>query len=600
MVLVVNGIFVGTSVGADVVALAGFADVAIENDLAIDGNGDVVADGTNLLSVPGAELGELDTLGGDDAIDGAVLLVLAQIAVVGGIVVENLNLHALVGSIDVHRGADANAVVDTQHHELELEAVDEVAVLLLRVEVATVAIGGIHVDGAVDEGIVVEVALPVVHVRTVEQHDKALLLLLGRELADERGTLGRQFFNHALDFIHRIAGIGVRGHLGAEDILSLHEGSLHGITAHGFGTLGDDGLDGCCGSLLAVGVVEVLDSEVERRRHRHVTQRLDVAVADGGGGVEVDGVTEVAELADRGEVGRVDERQGTVEGGVGANPLGCQLEEAVDDGGIIYLQQRVEGGVGTRALVAVHEGVDGIGIAHLSQQGVVEGLVRSLREALGDTLVLLCGRQGCKSALHGVLKHHTLVARGFLSQISQKGEVIRTNHTAEGGVGSIADSIVAGAEQLEHLSLGSSNTARTNQGQRGSLHIGILAKGSHKGIVGLTVETGKSRHSIVIETRAKHGDKGIQRLIASDDTGSMHGGLTDDVGLLAGDVRGHPRSLAGLLTGTEPAQHIGDGIGTSLLSLLGNLGTDGIVSQRTDVEQGSIAHLDVGVLEVLI
>ena len=37
-----------------------------------------------------------------------------------------------------------------------------------------------------------------------------------------------------------------------------------------------------------------------------------------------------------------------------------------------------------------------------------------------------------------------------------------------------------------------------------------------------------------------------------------------------------------------------------LLGLLGNLGTDGVVGQRADVQQGGVAHLDVGVLEVLI
>ena len=73
----VNGIgVVVAAVGSHVVSLAGFLDVAIDDDFAIDGNGDVVALHTDFLFAPLAQRFVLDALGGNDTIDGAVYLIL--------------------------------------------------------------------------------------------------------------------------------------------------------------------------------------------------------------------------------------------------------------------------------------------------------------------------------------------------------------------------------------------------------------------------------------------------------------------------------------------------------------------------------------------
>ena len=136
---------VGILLGAvlrDVVSLARFADVAVEDHLAVDRHGDAVAHGADLLHVPCAQLAELDPLGRNDAVDRAVLLVFAQSLVDGCVVVENLYLHAVIGGVDAHRRADADAVVDPFLHELEFEPQDEIGVLLLGVEVARSAVRG--------------------------------------------------------------------------------------------------------------------------------------------------------------------------------------------------------------------------------------------------------------------------------------------------------------------------------------------------------------------------------------------------------------------------------------------------------------------------
>ena len=94
-------------------ALTSLANVTIEDDLTVDRHRNLVAHGTYLLAVPLAHRSEVDTLRHDDAIDRAVLLIVAQTGIDGCIVVEYLNFHAFVGSIHALAGTDANAIVHT-------------------------------------------------------------------------------------------------------------------------------------------------------------------------------------------------------------------------------------------------------------------------------------------------------------------------------------------------------------------------------------------------------------------------------------------------------------------------------------------------------
>ena len=85
--------------------LAGFLDVAIDDDFAIDRNGDVVALHTDFLFAPLAKGLVLDALGRDDTIDGAMHLILTKASIDGVVVVENLAFaHAVVGCIYIKDG----------------------------------------------------------------------------------------------------------------------------------------------------------------------------------------------------------------------------------------------------------------------------------------------------------------------------------------------------------------------------------------------------------------------------------------------------------------------------------------------------------------
>ena len=99
MVAMVNGVWiVVTAVGSYIVSLTGFLDVAIHDDFTIDSNSDVVALHSDFLLAPLAKRFVLDTLGGNDTIDGAMYLILAQTSIDRVIVVKNLTLaHAIVG-----------------------------------------------------------------------------------------------------------------------------------------------------------------------------------------------------------------------------------------------------------------------------------------------------------------------------------------------------------------------------------------------------------------------------------------------------------------------------------------------------------------------
>ena len=133
-----------------------------------------------------------------------MLLVFAQPLVDGGVVVENLYLHAVIGGVDAHRGADADAVVDPFLHELEFETQDEIVVFLLGVEVSAAAVLRRDEDRAVDGDVVDGVAGPFVHRGSVEEHFEPFGGLLGRKFETRRGgQLADVHFAEADGFVAR-------------------------------------------------------------------------------------------------------------------------------------------------------------------------------------------------------------------------------------------------------------------------------------------------------------------------------------------------------------------------------------------------------------
>ena len=93
----------------------------------------------------------------------------------------------MIGGVDAHGGAYADAVVDALSVEGEFESQDEISVLLLGVEVARSAVLRRHVDRSVDGDVVGGVPGPLVHRRTVEEHLEAVGSLFLREFEARRG-----------------------------------------------------------------------------------------------------------------------------------------------------------------------------------------------------------------------------------------------------------------------------------------------------------------------------------------------------------------------------------------------------------------------------
>ena len=105
--------------------------------------------------------------------------------------IQHLYLHTDIGRIAFHRCTNTHAIVRARC-QLEVEAIDKVGILILRIKVSTETLGRHASDAAILQDVIHCVACPFVHVRTVKQHLEALLLLLLRKL--ER-FLFRQFFH---------------------------------------------------------------------------------------------------------------------------------------------------------------------------------------------------------------------------------------------------------------------------------------------------------------------------------------------------------------------------------------------------------------------
>ena len=186
MIAVVDGVRILLSTfGSHVVALACLADVGVDDDLTVDGNLDVVALHYDLLLAPLAERLVNDPLGRNDAINGAVYLILVEVGIHGSVMVKDLTLaHCIVCSVDVERGTDTHAVVHAFFKETELETIDEVPVLLLGIEVSAEV--RIDVDGTVHGSVSLDVTYSSCEVLAVEQEHEALCNLLGSQRIHER------------------------------------------------------------------------------------------------------------------------------------------------------------------------------------------------------------------------------------------------------------------------------------------------------------------------------------------------------------------------------------------------------------------------------
>ena len=248
VVVVVYGVWIMVAtIGCNVVTLAGFTDITVENHVSINGDSDVITHGTYLFTVPLAHRTEVHMLRNNDTIHRAVLLILAQSGIDGRIMIEHLYLHSFVGSVDTFTGADTNTIVHTLLEEAELKAIYEIAVGLIRIKIATRAISGTHIDCTIIGNIVGLVAKPLVETLSIKQEFEALLLLLRRESIHGDGVL--LLFLHLLDkslnLVYSISGIGIaQCLLGCIDALSLNEHVLHSFASLQRRVLGYDAFHG--------------------------------------------------------------------------------------------------------------------------------------------------------------------------------------------------------------------------------------------------------------------------------------------------------------------------------------------------------------------
>jgi hypothetical protein len=151
----------------------------------------VLAADDDFFAVPFADRLEMAGLGGDDAIDGAVVLVVVDFAgVFFGRVVEDLNFQAGIGGIgalsfDGGGLADADAVV-CAGRELELKLEMEVAVLFVGIEISLAF--GTGDDGVFLDVVAVLPAVPAGKGLAVEEGGETFILRGGRRESEGEGS----------------------------------------------------------------------------------------------------------------------------------------------------------------------------------------------------------------------------------------------------------------------------------------------------------------------------------------------------------------------------------------------------------------------------
>ena len=116
-----------------VVDRLGVRNIGVDDDFAVDGYFNLRTDRDDFFVVPFANRLEGAGFGGDDAVDAAVTLPFGDSRIV---FVDDLNLHAVVGGVEIRGGrTDSNAVVAVLR-EFEFETEDEVGIRFLCFKVA--------------------------------------------------------------------------------------------------------------------------------------------------------------------------------------------------------------------------------------------------------------------------------------------------------------------------------------------------------------------------------------------------------------------------------------------------------------------------------
>ena len=111
--------------------------------------------------------------------------------------------HPPVCGIHILRRPYPDTVVHSGSFEAELETEDEIAVLFLGVQISSAPVIGSDIDGPVDKRVILQIACPLRHIRTVKQHfiSGSGLIFRQDKLCSRRLESGKDH----IDFIDRVS-----------------------------------------------------------------------------------------------------------------------------------------------------------------------------------------------------------------------------------------------------------------------------------------------------------------------------------------------------------------------------------------------------------
>ena len=161
--------------------LCRFTDIAFHDYHPVDRYLDVIPISYNFFIIPFTRRFKrtmMFRLSRDNSINGTVMLQRSNILINRMFTIQNLDFHTNISGIPFHRGTDTDTVISTRR-QLEFETVHEVAILVFRIQVSTIALARYHGNATVFQGIINRVTCPFMHIRTVKQNLKTFLLFFG-------------------------------------------------------------------------------------------------------------------------------------------------------------------------------------------------------------------------------------------------------------------------------------------------------------------------------------------------------------------------------------------------------------------------------------
>ena len=449
--------------------------------------------------------------------------------------------HAFVGGIHILRRTDADTVVHAFLQEAELEPIDEVPVLLVRVQVAGRAVIGRYQNGTVHDGIAFQVAVPLGEVAAVEEHLEAAGLLFRREFT-ARGRFRLQ--EHLVDLVHGIAVVGIAG--GSEQGAGLAQGRLQVVVIDFLRALGGNLLHGIRGRITYGGIriVQRTGGEEEGLHKGHVSQFVEC---------------EDPERGILGETDRLRQAQALLVGilligrehvdipfqGSGI-PLFRRSQKIRDDGRVVHREKgRLRGGIlSGQAAQDLRRPVRADMAENRIEAGGGAGHERL------DTGHLIVGRERMDGRCQGVLERRNLRLGSLCQEFGDGTRILGTHDTGErrrrfgGSLGGLGQHGRSG--RLDFLRGGERHQVIQLQSVLRRLH------GSQDGPGEVSPEGFEGTERLRSPGGAEQGHQRVAGRLSADLTGGTDGRLTQfarRIQLRKDQVQAHP-------AGTQPVHDI--------------------------------------------